>query len=237
MNDPLLQKLYGRYIAASDLYQIEIPEKAEMNSFIQFGYFLERRSLINPFSLLTSIESGKSHAKVSAEVSYRYSYYGKNSGLDIRLFTGIMMKSNPAIPLYAFAASGRSGFEDFLFQEMYPDRFSVFPENFLSRQMDLSEGGLVSPVNDSLGYYNWLVSLSFTSNLPGKLSRIPVKPFFNILLKDHIFYEAGLKAGIWNVFEIYIPLYVSENIRSFRGSVKDRIRFILNLDSLYRIRL
>jgi hypothetical protein len=237
MNDPFLQNLFGRYIAASDLYQIEIPEKAGMNSFLQFGYFLERRSLVNPFSLLTSFESGKSHGKVTVEFNYRYSYYGKNSGLDIRWFTGIMMKSNPAIPFYSLSASGRSGREDYLFQEMYPDRFSVFPETFLSRQMDLSEGGLVSPVNDSLGYYSWLVSLSFTSNLPGKLSRIPVKPFFNILLNDHIYYEAGLKAGIWDVFEIYVPLLVSENIRSVRGSIKDRIRFVLNLNSLYRLKL
>jgi hypothetical protein len=246
MNDPVLQNLYGRYIATSDLYQIEIPEKAKMNSFLQFGYFMERRSLANPFSLLTSFESGKSHEKVSVDINYRYSYYGKNSGLDIRLFAGIMMKSTPAIPFHSLAASGRSGREDFLFQEMFPDRFSVFPETFWSRQMDLSEGGLVSPVNDSLGYYNWLVSLSFTSNLPGKLSRIPVKPFVNILLNHHdigtgsqspFFYEAGLKAGIWKLFEIYVPLLVSENIRTIRGSFKDRIRFVLNLDTFYRIRL
>jgi hypothetical protein len=103
--------------------------------------------------------------------------------------------------------------------------------------MDLSEGGLVSPVNDSLGYNNWLVSLSFASNLPGRLCRIPVKPFVNFLLNDHIYYEAGLKAGIWKVFEIYVPLFVSENIRSVRGSIKDRIRFVLNMDSLYRLKL
>ena len=81
--------------------------------------------------------------------------------------------------------------------------------------MTLSEGGLVTPVNDSLGYSRWLCSLSLTSSLPGKASRIPVKPFVNLLLNDHgsgtnnkspIFFEAGLKTGIWNFFEIYFPL-------------------------------
>ena len=42
--------------------------------------------------------------------------------------------------------------------------------------------------------------------------------------------EAGIKAGIMNIFEIYIPLLVSNNIKSITGSVKDRIRFVLNLD-------
>jgi hypothetical protein len=112
--------------------------------------------------------------------------------------------------------------------------------------MTLSEGGLASPVNDSLGYSKWLISLSFTGNFPGKASRIPVKPFINFLLNDHgagpghnspLFFEAGLKAGFWNFFEIYVPMVVSGNIESFGGSFKNRIRIILNLDSFIRYKL
>jgi hypothetical protein len=112
--------------------------------------------------------------------------------------------------------------------------------------MSLSEGGLTSPVNDSLGYSNWMISLSFTSNLPGKAGRIPVKPFLNLLMNDHgagtghsspLFWEAGLKAGIWNFFEIYVPLIISGNIESLTGSFKSRIRFILKLDSFKHFKL
>jgi hypothetical protein len=107
--------------------------------------------------------------------------------------------------------------------------------------MTISEGAIASPVTDSLGYSRWLVSLSLTTNFPGKAGRIPVKPFINILLNDHgpgsghnspVFYEAGLKAGLWNVFEVYIPLLVSGNIGSIDKTVKDRIRFVLNLDAI-----
>jgi hypothetical protein len=112
--------------------------------------------------------------------------------------------------------------------------------------MSLSEGGLVSPVNNALGYSRWLFSLSLTSSLPEKISWIPVKPFFNVLLNDHgaetaykspLFFEAGFKAGIWNLFEIYLPLLVSDNIESITGSFKDRIRFVLKLDLLNPLRL
>jgi hypothetical protein len=132
------------------------------------------------------------------------------------------------------------------YEGTFPDRFSRFPSTFWSRQMSLSEGGLISPVNDKLGFSKWLVSLSVTSNLPGKAAHFPVKPFVNLLLNDHIagtgtnspiFCEAGLKAGMWNFFEIYIPLVVSGNIQSITGPFKDRIRLVFNLDTFNQVKL
>jgi len=246
MNNPLKQKVNIKYIAASDLFQIELMEKAKMLSYMQFVYMLEKTGMINPFALSASYETNSSYQKASAEFSYRYSYYGKNNGLDMRLFAGTMIKNSSSTPFYAFSPAGRGGREQYLYQGTYPDRFGIFPSSFFSRQMTISEGGLVSPVNDSLGYSNWLISLSFTSSLPGRASRIPVKPFINFLLNDsetkagftlHFFYEAGLKAGIWNFFEIYVPLLVSEDINSLTGTFKNRIRFILKLDSFKQFKL
>jgi hypothetical protein len=152
-----------------------------------------------------------------------------------------MLKNTSADPIYEFSASGRGGREQYLFQGVYPDRFSEFPKTFWSRQMTLSEGGLVTPVNDSLGYSRWICSLSLASSLPGKVSRIPVKPFINLLLNDHgsgtndkspLFFEAGLKTGIWDFFEIYFPFLVSDNIYGLAGSFKNRIRFVFRLDKI-----
>jgi len=50
--------------------------------------------------------------------------------------------------------------------------------------------------------------------------------------KSPLFFEAGFKAGMWNLFEIYFPLVVSDNINSIAGSFKDRIRFVFRLDKL-----
>ncbi len=247
MNDPLNQMVFGNYIAASDLFQIvENGEKAKMLSYIQVGYKLEKSSVINPFSLSASLESNSSYNKASAEFSYRYSYNGKSNGLDMRLFTGTMLNENSNVPFYSLSPAGRGGREQYLYDGTFPDRFGVFPTTFGSRQMTLSEGGLVSPVNDSIGYSKWLISLSLTASLPGIASKIPVKPFVNIMLNDHgaglvnkslFFYEAGLKAGIWNFFEIYVPLIVSGNIESLTGSFENRIRFVLKLDSFKQLKL
>jgi len=69
---------------------------------------------------------------------------------------------------------------------------------------------------------------------------LPVKPFVNLLLNDKglgsgndspIFFEAGLKTGIRDIFEIYVPMLVSHNIKSASGSFKNRIRFVFSLNS------
>ena len=246
MNNKLMHKVYGNYIAASDLSQIENLEEAKMNSYMQFGYQLEKSSYINPFKLLTALESSQSFLKTSVEFNYKLSYYGKKKGLDMRLFAGTMLKDNQDAPFYALSAGGRSGRELYLYQGTFPDRFGVFPKSLWSRQTTFTEGGLVSPVNEKLGYSSWLISVSFTSDLPKKISKLPIKPFVNFLLNDQgngtgqnspFFYEAGIKTGLWNLFEAYIPLVVSGNIESITGSFKDRIRIFFYLDSFNQVKL
>jgi hypothetical protein len=243
--NPVSQKVFGYYTAASDLSQIESLTPSKMRSYLQCGYLLNRTTIINPFNMAVSFESGKSYQKTAFELNYRYSYGGKKSGLDFKFFGGTMLKDDTSDPFYSFSASGRSGREQYLYEGIYPDRFTEFPKTFLSREMTLSEGGLVSPVNDSLGYSRWIFSLTLTSNLPGKASKVPVKPFVNLLLNDHgsgtinkptFFYEAGLKAGIWDYFEIYFPFIVSDNIKAITGSLKERIRFVFRLDKLISLR-
>jgi hypothetical protein len=241
MVNHISHKVFGYYIAASDLPQILQDKEAMMRSYVQAGYLLEKSSIINPYRMLIGFETGKSFLKTSMEVNYKLSYNGKNSGLESRLFAGAMLKNGNADPIYGFSAGGRSGRELYLYQGIYPDRFGEFPSTPGSREMTLSEGGLVTPVNDTLGYSRWVCSLTLTSTLPGKASVIPVKPFVNLLLNDHgtginnkslLFFEAGFKAGIWNLFEIYFPLLVSDNIDSVTGSFKNRIRFVFRLDML-----
>jgi hypothetical protein len=191
-----------------------------------------------------ALEAGPKYQKTSLEENFKLSYDGLTHGLEMRLFAGTMIRNAPAKPFYSFAPSGRSGPEQYLYQGLYPDRFTSFPKSFFSREMTLSEGGLASPVNDSLGYSRWLLSWSVNTTLPGKASIIPVKPFLNVLLNDHsvstskpsLFVEAGLKAGIWNFFEVYFPLIVSDNIKSINPGIKERIRFILRIDDLNPLR-
>jgi hypothetical protein len=239
VTDPIRQNVYGRYILASDLYQIEKGGDARLNPYIRLGYNVQKISPVNPFNLLLSFESGRTYQKAAVDIDYKQSYTGVDNGLDIRLFAGAMLKNTSSASFYALAPGGRSGRDDYLYEGTFPDRFGVYPTTFFSRQMTITEGGLVSPVNERLGYSNWLVSLSLSSNLPGKIGHIGIKPFVNLLLNDHgagtadaspFFGEAGIKVGFWNFFEIHFPLLVTRNIMTITGSINDRIRIVFNLD-------
>jgi len=232
------QKVYGRYILASDLLQVENGENAILNPYVQLGYNVQKKSLINPYNALVSFEMGKTFQKAAVEINYTQSYIGKNNGLEMRLFAGTMLK-NTSNAYYSLAPSGRSGRELYLYEGTFLDRFSPYPSTFWSAQMTLSEGGIVSPINDKLCYSKWLVSLSLCSNLPGKAGQFGIKPFVNLLVNDHglnsnfnspFFGEAGIKIGLWNLFEIHFPLLVTGNIQSVTGSIKNRIRLVFNLD-------
>jgi hypothetical protein len=240
----LRQRAFGNYFYLTDLFRVILMEDAGMESYFQAGYGLDNKRSINPFNLLALIESHSDFRKASVDLTYRYSYFGTNQGLGIRLFAGKMLKNNSLVPFHSFAPSGRSGREQYLYGGIYLDRFSGLTENFWSRQISFSEGGLVTPVNQTIGYSDWLVSLSLTSTLPGKVGLVPVRPFVNFLLNDHrqdpdsrFFYEAGLKAGLWDLFEIYFPLIVSENIASSHGSIKERARFVFTLNLPNTLRL
>lgn len=230
-----------RMIHVTDIMTVNTDIRAGSESFWQFGHSFFRSGQLNPFDLTALYEFSGTYGKVSAAWNYRVSYYGRNKGLDIRLFAGTMIKSDPEREIYLFAPSGRSGMELYLFQGDFPDRFATFPESFWSRQMVLSEGAIISPVNDSTGFSRSVISISLESNLPGIAGRLPIRPFAAAVyapdIRNPYLFETGVKAGFRNFFEISIPLLVSENISSIRGTVKERIRFILNLESLLKVRM
>ena len=244
--NPVIHNAFGYYIAASDLHKIEQLEPTKLLSYLQIGYGLKKTGLINPSSILLLFESGISYQKASMEINYTLSYPGDQSGLDLRLFAGKMLKNDSAYPFYLFSSSGRGGREEYFFQGLYPNRFEEFPKTFWSRQMTLSEGGLITPLSDSLGYNSWIYSVTLTSSLPGRASILPLKPFVNIVVNDNgagitdrsgLFFEAGFKTGVWDFVEIYVPLLVSDNIDAVAGTVRNRIRFVFKLDLFNRIRI
>ncbi len=72
--DPIRQSIYGRFTLASDLIQIENAMPAKMKPYLQLGYNYENISLVNPYKLLVSFESGEFFQKASLEYNYKLSY-------------------------------------------------------------------------------------------------------------------------------------------------------------------
>lgn len=233
--------IYGKYILATNLQEVNSDVNASQAHYWQAGYTFVKPRLVNPYSITALYEAGNDFGKISGELNYRFSFNGGNQGFDIRVYSATMTHIPPGDGFHMLAVSGRSGRELYLFQGDFPDRFAEFRDNFWSRQMLISEGALVTPLSDSTGYSRSLVSLSLASNLPGFAGSLPVKPFANLVYApdadSQLYAETGFKAGIWNFLEFYMPLLVSDNISSLRGSLKERIRFTLNLEQFLRLRL
>lgn len=234
--------IYGRFIEASDIRRIMFSAPT-MNYFWQTGYVYESTFPANPHSVEVSFESGrtKPDAYSKASVTFKYTHYDGNiNKLDLRLYAGTMIDRVATNSMFSLSPSARPGDQLYLFQGEFPDRFNT--SSVFWRQVVITEGGLISPVGKTFGYRNWLMSASTSFCLPGVLERVPVRPFINLLLTDPyythsgFFYEAGLKAGIRDILEVYLPFLLSGNGTSYIN-FSERIRFVLNLDTFIRFRV
>jgi hypothetical protein len=88
---PLRHTLHGDIVRASDLYRILLLEQPGMKNFYLAGYSLENTALINPYTIFAGFETHRTYSKASAGINYRYSYFGRNRGLDISLYSATML--------------------------------------------------------------------------------------------------------------------------------------------------
>jgi hypothetical protein len=231
--------IHAKLIYATKLNDLFNIGKPGMIPFYEIGFSSVKDSKTDPWSMRTFLESNGSYYKASSEFNYKISYPGKSRGLDMRFFAGVMLKEDPLNPYYSLSISGRRGNEEYLYQGDFPDRFPSGNSSFWSRQMLISEGALAGMPRDSVRFSKGLVSTTFVTSLPWVPAAVPAKPFLNILYSGGpspaFYYEGGFKAGIWGLFEVYFPVISSNNM--IKGPFKDRIRFVLNLESFYKIRL
>ncbi|HLN22155.1 MAG TPA: M1 family metallopeptidase [Bacteroidales bacterium] len=240
MTNAVSKQLNLNFINTSDITRLEPGQEAGSKSFITGSFSAGKQSLVNPWNIRLSAEGGSTFGKILFQVNYRLSYYGSDNGLDLRFLTGGMIKSDPSVPMYSMAPSSRNGSQLYLFEGDFPDRFSKDGSSFWSRQILTREGGITTAINDSSGYSPFLVSISAKTTMPFIGSRLPVRPFANIVYQskasENFHWEAGLSAGIPGFLEFFIPLLASRDINSYYPHVKDRIRFILTLESFYKLR-
>ncbi len=244
MNSQIRHRVFLYGLAVSDISAILQGKPSPMKYHALAGYDLQKVGRLDPWKLHTVVESGRGYARISTEFIWQVQYAGGHSGLDFRAFAGTMAGSFPAHPEYGFAAGSRNGRELYLYDGIYADRFSSAGNSILSRQVSLTDGGLISPQNDSIGYGRSVASLCIAAGFPGKAGKIPLKGFVSAALLDRagysadpFFFEAGIKTGVWKFLEIYIPLVTSGNISAFNPSVKSRIRFVFNLSTLDPLRI
>jgi hypothetical protein len=150
-----------------------------------------------------------------------------------------------------FRLGGQRGYQDYLFDQVFFGRNEV--SGIAAQQMTMTDGFFALPT--FFGQSDrFLTALNLMSTLPGK---IPFRIFANAAVTSFAEYPAGFEstvdlntktdfaaeAGIClplvrNVFEIYLPLVYTQNLKDAFGdqSFEKRIRFVLNVKLVNPVR-
>ncbi|MBA2407505.1 MAG: hypothetical protein H0V65_05880, partial [Chitinophagales bacterium] len=191
----------------------------------QLTYSLQNRRRINPFGFSGSLEGGSPegsglYLKTYLEAKYHISYPRKKSGIDLRLFTGLMLLDNSDLRYADFHLGPTTGIKDYRFDEVYFGRMET--TGLLSQQIVISDDGgfkmRTEGISPELGYSDsWIIALNTKVPMP-VFSPIFVFADAGIVPAMNAYSNLQFDAGIGislipDVVEVYVPLAFSHDIK------------------------
>ncbi|MFN5319634.1 MAG: M1 family metallopeptidase [Bacteroidia bacterium] len=220
----------------------------DLRNFHVLNYEYSDSKVLKPWSFNAELQHYATFVKSSITYTRRFPYLAKKKGLDMRLFAGGFLWKRNDFSSGAvdgrFRLSGQSGYQDYLFDDVFFGRNEI--SGIAAQQMSMTDGFFALPT--IFGQSDrFLTSMNLMSTLPGK---IPLRLFANAAATSYNIYPSGLEstieptiktefaaeAGIcWplvrNVFEVYLPLVYTQNLKDAFGdqSFEKRIRFVLNV--------
>lgn len=207
-----------------------------------YTYSFENKRPIQPFGFEVHLQHNNDMAKLFTEFKYFINYSErKRSGLEIRVFAGAFLyKSDLPANDYRFRLSGQTGFQDYLYDNIFLGRNEG--SGFFFNQFTQTDGNF--KMWSALGQTNtWIATLNLRSPLPGKtLEKLPIKLYASMGTYDKIYgggksvaFEFGPYLSFGRFIEIYFPAFTSKVFRdaaSVNGIDKyyERIRFTINFN-------
>lgn len=223
----------------------------------QLSYTFRRNHANYPVSASITFEQAKEFVKMYVELNakVRYGVKDYNTGMHIRFFTGGFLYRNPdtrfrLYPNYGFNLSGKTGENDYLFEDPYFGRDEQ--QGFASQQLSARDGFMkvITPLNAiQVGQtVDFMMATNIVLDFPIKF--VPIKLFFdlgysvdkhlnpdNFLPVKGIQYDGGfmfsfLDRGI----EFYFPVFMSKDFKDYYKAnapkFKQRITFSLDLTKI-----
>ena len=223
----------------------------------RLSYTFSRSDKNYPFSASVAIEQAKEFVKTYFEVNsmIRYGLKDYNTGFHIRFFAGGFLYRNPGThfrlyPNYGFNLSGKTGENDYLFENSYFGRNEQ--TGFASQQISAQDGFMkvITPLNSiEIGQtVDFLFATNLVLDFPIKY--IPIKLFFDFgysadkhLNPDNFLPEKGAQfdGGFMFSFldrgiEFYFPVFMSKDFKNYYKSnspkFKQRITFSIDLTKI-----
>ncbi|MEM8526481.1 MAG: M1 family metallopeptidase [Bacteroidota bacterium] len=250
------QHLSYRYIDINQNFGRRNPDTEEISrnersyGVNELQYRLENSNVLSPSNLNVTLENNDAFTKVFARYQQRFPYQEKKKGLTLRLFAGQFLQYDPTRsaelgvrPAFLLTGNTTGTFQqDYLYDAVLFGRSeaSITERSLFQHQIFEKDAGfktLTSVGASTSGLY----SAGFRSTLPGAL---PLDIFADGAYsglgnaKGQFFYSAGLVLPIIrNVFEIYIPVLESNEIKANhnatgRQGLLERLTFRIDFSKL-----
>jgi hypothetical protein len=187
-------------------------------NYLQAVFEKDKQDRWSGYLFNTSVTLTKGLLRCWLNGSRKFPYSNPGKGVEAGIGAGYLEYDGTTD--YRFRLSGWNGNEDFLFDEVFPDRGGS--TDLLGRQFVAADGGFATPT----GYYryaeHWMTVLHLKADAPGKL---PLRFFFNMAAFDQfeldynkdsrVSYEGGLQIDIMrDIFTVYVPLFHSKDLRN-----------------------
>jgi len=226
----------------------------DITNAVNLRYTVKNKQILKPASIqfdlvsLNSLNFG-TFTGVSMEAKIRKNYNVDLKGFEVRFFVAQTLDRNEGLftSKYNWSLSGQNGAGDYLYDHTLLGRDQSYPD-MTTQQTTGTQGDFkVNSVYRIGSSDSWLASLNFKLEAP---IGIPIGVFGDagihpktVISNSGVSNEVGFQydGGIYipirkDIFEIYIPLFYSEDIKatldSWDVSFMQRIRFVLNFNEL-----
>ncbi len=229
----------------------ELPYENGMFNSIEYAYNDKR--VINPlqFSFTTELghPSDDTYVKVFGEGNFEVTYPRKKTGLGVRVFGGVFLKS-PVINTYKFRLTATTGLDDYLFDDVFLGRSEE--TDVLAQQVSIADDGgfkmRTNGVSPRIGESSkWILSVSVKAPVffftpvfvfaDGGFA--PSDESSSFAEYDLFQYDAGIGITLVpRVVNIYFPIFYSRDIKDnlldtdFYDHWYQRITFTFNIDRM-----
>lgn len=190
-------------------------------------YSFRNLRTLDPFSAKLGLQQHSLFMKSWLEFIYSFTYNSNLKKADIRLFAGKFLFNNSGnLKQYNFSFSGNT---DYTYDEVFLYRNGP-PSSLQGRQFAVSDGGfkqltLTEPASD------WLTALNIRVPFPFKMP-VGIYADYGLSSSDaRAHYDGGFYFSFArNIFEIYFPLKMSDDLNMLTYS--EKIRYTLNFRML-----
>lgn len=193
--------------------------------FNDLNYSLANKRSIDPYSFNINLQQHSKFLKAALEAIYKINYPRSKRGIEIRGFAGkFIYKRALTSSRFGFGMNGNT---DYTYDHLFLGR--NVNGGILNHQFAMNDGGFKNQTLVPLSK-NWLVAVNLKIESPYRVIGLYADAGYASKYTG-VVYDGGVYLSLVpGIFEIYLPLFMKDNLNQL--TYVQKIRFVLNLNEI-----